>query len=262
MGDLLLRRRAMMADVDKLLTFKAQQSNSTVKIMATGNPTAISLEYNNGNGWNHYNIGDVINLANIGDKVKFRGTNATFSIDASNYYIFVMTGTIAASGDVTSLLNGVGGDVALSPYCFRGLFMNCTSLTIAPRFPSTTLSVYCYFSAFSGCRYLAIAPELRAEILEEGCYNSMFYECRSLVTAPELPALTLINGCYRYMFYNCNDLNFIKAMFLTAPSTSHTMSWVYGVSGSGTFVKNSAATWTDVGTNAVPNGWIIETEDA
>lgn len=44
-------------------------------------------------------------------------------------------------------------------------------------------------------------------------------------------------------------------MFTTTPSTSYTRDWVYGVSSSGTFVKNSAAEWNVNGTNGIPNGW-------
>ena len=36
--------------------------------------------------------------------------------------------------------------------------------------------------------------------------------------------------------------------------------WVKNVAATGTFVKNSAATWTRTGTSGVPSGWTIETE--
>lgn len=70
----------------------------------------------------------------------------------------------------------------------------------------------------------------------------MFDGCTSLTTAPELPATTLAASCYSFMFKNCTNLNYIKAMFTTTPSTGYTNSWVSGVSATGTFVKNSAAT--------------------
>jgi hypothetical protein len=91
----------------------------------------------------------------------------------------------------------------------------------------------------------------------------MFKGCTSPVTAPELPATTLAESCYNGMFYGCTSLNYIKAMFTTTPSSSYLQSWVNGVSATGTFVKNSAATWTDTfGTSAIPNGWTVETADA
>jgi hypothetical protein len=87
----------------------------------------------------------------------------------------------------------------------------------------------------------------------------MFIGCTSLVTAPNLPATTLVNNCYSNMFGGCSSLNYIKAMFTTTPSSSYTIKWVNGVAASGTFVKNSAATWTTTGVNGVPSGWTVET---
>lgn len=87
----------------------------------------------------------------------------------------------------------------------------------------------------------------------------MFYGCTSLTTAPELPATTLVSSCYASMFRGCTSLNYIKAMFTTTPTTSYTRDWVNGVSATGTFVKNSAAEWTDTGTYAVPTGWTVQT---
>jgi hypothetical protein len=48
-------------------------------------------------------------------------------------------------------------------------------------------------------------------------------------------------------------------MFTTTPGTTNTRDWVNGVAASGTFVKNSAATWTTTGNNGVPTGWTVQT---
>jgi hypothetical protein len=65
------------------------------------------------------------------------------------------------------------------------------------------------------------------------------------------------------MFNGCTNLNYIKAMFTTAPSSSYLSNWVSGVSASGTFVKNSAATWENTfGPSAIPTGWTVETASA
>jgi hypothetical protein len=61
------------------------------------------------------------------------------------------------------------------------------------------------------------------------------------------------------MFNGCSNLNYIKAMFTTEPSTTYTNNWVNGVSASGTFVKNSTAQWNVTGVNGVPSGWTVET---
>ena len=143
--------------------------------------------------------------------------------------------------------------------CYSSMFSGCTSLTTAPELPVTTLMEACYFSMFSDCTSLVTAPELPATTLAESCYGTMFQGCTSLTTAPVLSATTLVNNCYNYMFWGCSNLNYIKAMFITTPSTTYTNKWVNGVAASGTFVKNSAATWDVSGTNGVPTGWTVET---
>jgi len=150
----------------------------------------------------------------------------------------------------------------LSNGCYMGMFYGCTSLTTAPELPATTLATNCYYNMFYGCTSLTTAPELPATTLSNGCYMAMFYGCTSLTTAPELPATTLANDCYMGMFNGCTSLNYIKAMFTTTPSLTYTSNWVNGVSSTGTFVKNSAATWDVTGNYGVPNGWTIETASA
>ena len=150
----------------------------------------------------------------------------------------------------------------LSDYCYSGMFEGCTSLTTAPVLPATTLNYQCYLSMFNGCTSLTTAPELPATTLADYCYQTMFYGCTSLTTAPELPATTLVNYCYQRMFQGCTSLNYIKAMFTTAPSSTRTGNWVSGVSSSGTFVKNSAATWNVTGVNGIPSGWTVKTVSA
>ena len=143
---------------------------------------------------------------------------------------------------------------------FGNLFKDCTGLTSAENLilPATTLAEGCYYGMFSGCTNLTTAPVLPATTLADGCYVGMFVGCTSLITAPDLPAEILCEACYVYMFSGCTNLNYIKAMFLTTPSTSYTSNWVDGVAASGTFVKNCVASWNVSGINGVPEGWDIQ----
>ena len=149
---------------------------------------------------------------------------------------------------------------------YSEMFRGCTSLITAPELPATTLPEYqnssedgCYNFMFYGCTSLTTAPSiLPATKLKKCCYNYMFYGCTSLTTAPVLPATTLVDNCYSGMFYGCTKLNYIKAMFTTAPSRTHTYSWVSGVSASGTFVKNASADWDVSGVNGIPTGWTVQ----
>lgn len=143
----------------------------------------------------------------------------------------------------------------LKNYCYYRMFGDCTGLVNVPALPATTLTAFCYSEMFNGCTSLAKAPELPATTLGNSCYARMFYNCTSLTKAPELPAITLGTSCYYYMFYNCTKLNYVKALFTTTPSNSYTNNWLYNVASTGTFIKNKNATWTDVGTYAVPIGW-------
>lgn len=152
--------------------------------------------------------------------------------------------------------------VVLAEGCYKGMFGTCTSLTDYYTLPATTLARSCYQEMFYNCRSLTMAPELPATILERSCYNRMFQGCKSLTTAPELPATTLVEYCYSQMFIYCENLNYIKAMFTTTPSNSYTASWVNEVSSTGTFVKNSAATWNVTGVNGIPSGWTVQTANA
>ena len=149
----------------------------------------------------------------------------------------------------------------LSDNCYYSMFYGCTSLTTAQELPATTLAIGCYENMFNSCTSLTTAPELPATTLAIGCYYSMFNSCTSLTTAPELPATELVNNCYYSMFYGCTKLNYVKANFLTEPSSTYTASWLSGVASTGTFVANPEATWTDTvtrGSSTVPENWTIQ----
>ena len=147
----------------------------------------------------------------------------------------------------------------LTGNCYNYMFYRCIGLTTAPELPATTLAGGCYSRMFELCTHLTTAPELPATTLAGGCYNRMFDLCVNLTTAPELPATTLAGTCYESMFEGCTNLNYIKAMFLTTPSSSYTNNWTKNVSSTGTFVKNKSASWNVTGVNGIPKNWTVET---
>lgn len=153
---------------------------------------------------------------------------------------------------------------AVTEYCYAEMFEGCTGLTAAPELPATTMANYCYGSMFSGCTSLTTAPELPARDLAEACYHNMFAGCTSLTAAPELGAEILDNFgyCYAGMFCGCTSLNYVKAMFITNPNEygdyPYTFEWLKNVSATGTFVKNSIASWTtEYNENVIPTGWTV-----
>ena len=186
------------------LTFTAEQANSTVKLTKSGYPTVDGLQYRIGTSgeWLPYTIDTVITLANVGDIIQFQNTNENLS--TSSYFVkFIMTGKIAASGNVQSMLNYIN---YCNNSCFKEMFRNCSALTQAPELPATTLANNCYEYMFRNCSALTQAPELPATNLANSCYYCMFEYCSALTQAPELPATTLKPTCYSYMFNGCSAL--------------------------------------------------------
>jgi len=287
----MLRRRMMKKETDYSLQY------FTLKALRTGSfsHSRFSVDYSidEGKTWTtlQTSITETSSTPTVqaGTKVMFRGTITP----GSGYGVgtFASTGDFEAEGNVMSLLYGdnfvgqvdlTGKDYAfqnlfygasylqnagnlslpattLVRNCYNTMFTNCASLITPPKLPATTLTERCYYAMFHSCTSLTSAPELPAKTLLPYCYASMFYNCASLTTAPELLATTLVSNCYDNMFLGCTNLNYIKAMFTTTPSNLYTNYWVYNVASSGTFVKNSAATWNVIGNNGIPSGWTVQT---
>ena len=171
----------------------------------------------------------------------------------------------------------------LGNYCFTSIFKNCTSLISAPELPALTLASNCYQSAFEGCTSLVNPPQLPATEMKPNCYRSLFFGCTSLVNAPELPATTLAEGCYRslfngctslttapdllaptlvsycyaYLFNACTSLNSVKCTATSGVgSNNSTAEWLWNVSPTGTFTKESGVTW-ETGVSGIPSGWTV-----
>lgn len=270
-------------------------SNGTIgwKLKGSSNSKTIQYSKNNGETWTNLvaNTSGVTINVTTGDTVLFKGTNTSYASSPTNYYnYFTSTCDFEVSGNIMSLIYGdnfIGQTTLTAAYtfnrlflscskllsvdnlilpattltdrCYMRLFNDCTGLTKGPVLPATTLVNGCYLAMFYGCTGLTQAPKLPATTLVSSCYGNMFYSCTSLTTAPELPATTLVTGCYDQMFWGCTNLNYVKAMFTTTPGTSYTPNWLSGVAATGTFVKNSAATWNVTGVNGIPTGWTIET---
>ena len=201
------------------LCFTAEEAGSTVAMAVNGTPTkGQAFEYStDGVVWSVFTPGTTtITLTNVGNKVYFRGDNTTVSQSSNIYYKFVMSGKIAASGNIMSLLDKTCQSTTISnAYCYYYMFQNCKSLTTAPALPATTLANNCYSNMFSGCTSLTTAPALPATTLATNCYNSMFSGCKSLqvysssgtghTKAWKIPTSGSASSytSQSYMFYNC-----------------------------------------------------------
>lgn len=228
------------------LTFIALDNN--VKFSFTNNTFTVNrLNYSIDNGTTWVAINDNIETPGIsaGDSIMFKGDMSPRYNGSSDVYLF---GTFNASGR----FNACGNPLSLIyGDNFIGV-VNISNLVCGP------------VGLFKNNTYLISANNLSlcATKLTENAYEDVFRGCTELTGAPELPALELKPGCYYNMFNGCSKLNYIKAMFTTTPSSTYTYNWVSGVSATGTFVKNSTATWNVTGTNGVPSGWTVETASA
>ena len=212
------------------LCFTAEEANSSVKLTKHGSDAIEGfngLEYKKvsatqllaagSDEWKPYTIGTFgenseLSGLNVGDKVYMRAVaagNSRMGTSYNGYHKFVMTGRIAASGNINTLLNpdpNANVSLAGKDYCYSSIFRDCSSLTQAPALPATTLANRCYSYMFFGCSSLTQAPELPATTLASYCYYYMFSYCTSLAQAPELPATTMAEVCYSYMFSGCSSL--------------------------------------------------------
>lgn len=277
------------------LTFEIlSDGNILWKNISNANALSIDYKINNGN-WTSITSttsGTIINVSS-GDILQFIGNNSSYGTATNKYCYFASTANFLAKGNIMSLINSANFSnltvlstyytfthlftdcknlidagklilpaLELSGYCYANMFESCTNLVNAPKLPATTLATFCYSTMFSSCTSLINAPELPATTLATYCYRYMFNNCDSLTIAPTLPATSLKTMCYDSMFFGANNIKYIKAMFTTTPSTSYTNTWVSGVASTGTFVKNSAATWNVTGVHGIPSGWTVETATA
>ena len=260
--------------------------NSTIAISKVKSAPTVDLKYSldDGKTWTQWDFSE-ISLSD-GQSVCFKGQNTTFATSTYDYNKFVMTGTIAASGNIMSIIDDgacttttIPADycfsylckgcsslttapelpaTTLANYCYQGMFQFCDGLTTAPALPATRLAYSCYWYMFYKCTSLTTAPELPATILANDCYASMFGRCSKLTTAPELPATKLAQNCYGSMFYNCTNLNYIKCLATNISASRCTSNWVSGVASTGTFVKAASMTKWTTGANGIPSGWTVQ----
>ena len=299
------------SEYNRFLTLKLKSQSGAIEINKVGTASNLtaSIQYSLDRGltWQNYTFDGSQGLHIVlnknydkhgCDNIKFKGVNSKFSHSTTTYYNFAMSGDFFGRGDVTSLINGIGGDCALPSFAFVGLFSGCTSLLTSPELPATTLKNNCYQGMFTCCSTLTVAPELPATALSTQCYYGMF-QWTGILTAPELSATNVATDAYWCMFFGsksltgapyiaspanpaatptrlyqrmfegCNNLTYIKAMFTSWPVASNgnsvTGQWVYQVKSTGTFVANANASFLSSpprGAAGIPNNWTIQTATA
>lgn len=146
------------------LTFTAEADSSAFGIHNEwGNNPDVQYSLDGGKTWAKLTNDTLIPLPNK-KKALLRGYNPQgISRDFGEVTRFVMTGRIAASGSVMSLIDNVGESVVIpNDGCFKLLFMDCASLKKAPELPAVHLTERCYMKMFLRCKNLTVAPKLPA----------------------------------------------------------------------------------------------------
>ena len=195
-----------------------------------------------------------------GDKVRVKGSNATYATSKSAYSGFdAGTATFDVYGNTMSLIYGdnyIGQTTLTGTYTFCSFFklsnvINAEHMIL----PATHMANYSYRAMFSKCSSLATAPALPATTLTQGCYWYMFEDC-AITTAPDLLADTLPAESYGYMFTGCNNLSYIRCLATTKSASKCLEGWVTSVAPVGVFVKDENTTWA-VGVSGIPTGWVV-----
>ena len=154
-----------VATAANYLTFTAEEDSSTFGIINEGgNNPDVQYSLDDGETWIALAEGDTVVLVHKGDKALLKGVNPEGVSRDGQFSTFKMTGKVAASGSVMSLIDGTGLATEIPGYaCFDRLFIGCTSLTQAPELSATTLAEGCYSYMFYGCTNLS---EIRASFDE------------------------------------------------------------------------------------------------
>lgn len=225
-------------------------------------------------GWNMAIICEIpantkVYLKSTSNRISSRSLSSTTYYNTYTIYHSADYDYFDVSGNIMSLVNGDNfiNTTFSANIQFAALFgsqsnRGTNAITNAENLVlPDCISAGCYGSMFYSCSKLLTAPKLPATTLANNCYRQMFKSCSSLTTAPDLPALTLPNNswCYYYMFGQCTSLNYIKCLATSGLNSNNNLNyWCLNTgNGSGTFVKNSSATWSTTGASGIPTGWTV-----
>lgn len=247
------------------LTFRVI-SGGTIAWTAAGGGYYRTIQYsvNNGN-WTSLTAtseGSTFTVS-AGDTVRLRGTNSTYAGSNTNYDGFSGgTAIFDVEGNIMSLIYGdnfVNNTALTGTYNFCSMFKQ-TNVVSAENLilPAMVMTEGCYRALFANSPSLTVAPELPATTLATACYRYMFQDC-SIVTAPDLLAQTLVTSCYEGMFNNCLSLTYIKCLARDISAISATTAWTTYIKTYGTFVQYANVPW-ETGANGIPTRWTVVKE--
>ena len=208
------------------LCFTAEEPNSTVSLMAKDSAPVVDLMTSrDGDTWSPYTVGNTITLSNVGDFVQFKagpGGNQAMGTSSDGYNYFSMTGKVAASGNLVSLLDETCTmNEIVAPGAFRRIFFECMSLVKAPEIPFTKLSDYCFKEAFQKVS-ITETPMVQATVYGVRACDNMFSWNTKLtkLNFTDKP-ISISDNSFKGFFYNVASLVDVpEAIRVSTPSTS------------------------------------------
>jgi len=205
------------------LCFTAEEDNSTILLYNGGGNTP-NVEYSfdkvNWTTWDY----SAITLANRGDKVYMRGDNPSGICHDSNAYSnFNMTGKIAASGNINSLIAKDVTTTNIPSACYLRLFDSCSSLTSVPylggAYQKAMVNSNSFGQTFRYCTGLTTLPsDLLKNIKEIKSFglNETFDHCSNLTNIFIFPnTITYYRNTMPGLFQYCTSLETLDFSYIT-----------------------------------------------
>jgi hypothetical protein len=236
------------------------------------NPIEYSLDRHT---WNTLAVGASTPTIDVGEKIYFRAKGLT-ATSANGIGTFSINGKCELGGNAMSMIWGdefESHDTMAVNYNLKRLFYAQSGYPNTSIVSAEKMVIGCKevklqgcFAMFVRCNALIKGCALPATTIGERAYTSMYQECANLEIGSDLPAedLTTTTYCYNGMYAYCPKMRYLKAMIVKpAPNNAdvygaQTGNWLLDVASTGTFVKNSAATWERDGVDGIPYGWKVE----
>lgn len=226
-------------------------SGGTIYLNHDGNIARYAeIEYKiNNDVWKTISSGAFRNYFNVetGDIVKLRAIGNYTDEGFQDYSIYY--GLIGTTGDYS---NNFSGSTAVFDISGSLLSMEYGSGFTGQT--ESTIPGHGYRALFTGTKVHS-AENMMLPLSGTGTANfmSLFENCEFLITAPTISDAAFRMGCGS-MFRGCSSLNYVKCLAEGGPNYS--IYWLAGVAATGTFVKDTNATWASGG-NGIPDNWTI-----
>lgn len=229
--------RDKSAELNTPLCFTALEAGSSVAMKhwstastQSGDVEGISLDYSFDRiYWQNWNFSAIM-LPKVGSKVYIRATTANERISTADSATnrFDLTGKIAASGNIISLLDKTLQQTTITSYAFARLFAEQSALVTPPYFNAAEINMYGCQRTFQDCTSLLYAPELPMTTLANRAYMRMFDGCTSMKYPPSiLPASNIPAYAYGYMFSECSSLEYGTDILATTVSSTSSIRNMY-----------------------------------